>query len=353
MISAVDGSGRDAGVPWHYGDPFGEQRAADRGCAVVDRSHRGMLVVSGPDRLSWLHTVTTQHLANLRDGDSTQALVLSPRGHVEQHWWITELGEQVWLDVEPSTSADVLAYLTMMRFMLRVEPVDVSTQWALLAVIGARATETLAGAGLPSIDDDLHAVALRETGFLRRRDVTNFDLVVPRAQLDATIARLTEAGARRAGTWAYEARRVARREPRFGYDTDHRTIPHEVGWIGRAVHLDKGCYRGQETVARVHNLGKPPRRLVLLHLAGESDELPAPGTPVELAGRPIGFLGTAVHHSELGPIALAVVKRTVAEAAANGDAPDLLIGSTRASIDPAPPEQLDLPAHAGRTFARH
>jgi hypothetical protein len=122
--------------------------------------------------------------------------------------------------------------------------------------------------------------------------------------------------------WAYEALRVEARRPRLGYETDHRTIPHEVGWIGSAVHLDKGCYRGQETVARVHNLGKPPRRLVLLHLAGESEELPPPGTAVELGGRAVGFLGTAVHHHELGPIALAVIKRSLPD-----DAPLTVAGS--------------------------
>jgi len=124
--------------------------------------------------------------------------------------------------------------------------------------------------------------------------------------------------------------RIARGEPRLGLDTDARTIPNEAGWIGTAVHLDKGCYRGQETVARVQNLGKPPRRLVLLHLSGDSDVLPPAGTPVDLAGgRSIGFLGTAVHHYELGPIALAVIKRSLAD-----DAELTVLGSPVA-IDPA------------------
>ena len=83
--------------------------------------------------------------------------------------------------------------------------------------------------------------------------------------------------ARRAGLWAFEALRIARGEPRLGLDTDHRTIPNEAGWIGSAVHLDKGCYRGQETVARVHTLGRPPRRLTLLHLDGSENRLPAVG----------------------------------------------------------------------------
>ena len=139
------------------------------------------------------------------------------------------------------------------------------------------------------------------------------DLLVPADQTARVLATLVEAGADPAGLWAFEALRVEARRPRFGQETDHRTIAHEVGWIGTAVHLDKGCYRGQETVARVQNLGRPPRRLVLLHLSGESDELPAPGSPIELAGRTVGFLGTAVHHYELGPVALAVVKRALSD----------------------------------------
>jgi folate-binding protein YgfZ len=137
------------------------------------------------------------------------------------------------------------------------------------------------------------------------------DLVVPRARLADEITGLVTAGAAPAGLWAYEAKRVEVRRPRLRFETDHRTIPHEVGWIDTAVHLDKGCYRGQETVARVQNLGRPPRRLVLVHLAGESDVLPDVGTSVEIGGRSIGFLGTAVQHHELGPVALAVIKRSI------------------------------------------
>src|SRR5207244_3793082 len=153
------------------------------------------------------------------------------------------------------------------------------------------------------------------------------DLVVPRGRAAGMVAALVEAGAQHAGLWAFEALRVEARRPRLGYETDHRTIPHEVGWIGSAVHLDKGCYRGQETVARVQNLGRPPRRLVLLHLGGESDTLPPPGTPVESDERAVGFLGTAVHHFDLGPIALAVIKRSLP------DNTPLRVSGQAASVD--------------------
>jgi folate-binding protein YgfZ len=114
-----------------------------------------------------------------------------------------------------------------------------------------------------------------------------------------------------AGMWAFEAARIAARVPRPGLDTDHKTLPHEIGLIESAVHLNKGCYRGQETVARIHNLGHPPRRLVFLHLDGSVDRLPAHGSPLTLAdGTQVGFTGSAARHFELGPIGLGLVKRS-------------------------------------------
>jgi folate-binding protein YgfZ len=131
--------------------------------------------------------------------------------------------------------------------------------------------------------------------------------VVPRTDLE----QYAEAAGPACGLWAYDALRIARGEPRFGVDTDHRTIPNEMGWIGLAVHLDKGCYRGQETVARVHTLGRPPRRLVLLHLDGTENRLPSPGAELTTGGKSVGFVGSSARHHELGPIALGLVKRNV------------------------------------------
>ncbi len=303
---AVEATGIDAGVPWHYGDPMREQRVLTSAAGLVDRSNRGVLVVPGDDRLSWLHSICSQHVSDLHDGESTEALVLSPHGHVEQHWQLTELTHTVWLDVEPSMNAAALDYLDKMRFLKRVEPADVSADWAVWSLVGPSADAVLAAVDLPVPASG--AVGLAGGGFVRRMPY-GFDLLVPRAWTLPDAARA--AGCVPVGLWAFEALRVEAGLPRVGFETDHRTIPHEVGWIGSAVHLDKGCYRGQETVARVQNLGRPPRRLVRLYLSGDSDELPPPGTPVELDGRPVGFLGTAVQHHELGPVALAVVKRSL------------------------------------------
>jgi tRNA-modifying protein YgfZ len=293
---AVPAAEPDAGVAAHYGDPYAEQRALAESFGVVDRSHRGVVRITGQDRLSWLHSLTTQALEHLPPGQSTQALILSPNGHVEHELTLTDDGAATWAHVEPGTAAGVAGFLHSMRFMLRVEVADVSAEYAVVTVLGPQAPAGLAAAADPA------AVVGSALGT---------DLILPRGQLPATVSLLRSQGAVLAGMWAYEALRIAARQPRLGLDTDHRTIPHEMGWIGGAVHLSKGCYRGQETVARVHNLGHPPRRLVLLHLDGSEDRLPAHGDPVTLDGAAIGFVGSAARHYELGPIALALIKRTV------------------------------------------
>ena len=282
---AVPADPPDAGVAAHYGDPYAEQRRLEAGTSLVDLSHRGVVRIAGPDRLSWLHSLLTQHVTGLAPGQPTQALVLSPQGHVEHHLHLVDDGTAVLAHVEPGTGDGLVDFLRRMQFMLRVEVEDVTSSYAVVADPTPR--------------------------------------VVPRSFLDSYDGPVS-------GVLAYEALRVAARIPRLGLDTDHRTIPHEVGWLTTAVHLDKGCYRGQETVARVHNLGRPPRRLVLLHLDGSDSELPAAGDAVQSDGRDVGRVGTAVRHHELGPIALALVKRQVPDEAA------LTAGPVAAAIDPAP-----------------
>lgn len=303
-------TGPDAGAVWHYGDPLGEQRTAMDDAVVVDRSHRAVLALTGPDRKGWLHSISTQHVSELPDGTVTQNLNLDGQGRVEDHWVQTELGDVTYLDTEPSRAEPLLAYLRKMIFWadVAIEPADL----AVLSLIGPRLADSmvLGALGLDSLPAENTALRLSAGGFVRRIDspAIELDLVVPQASVPDWLDRLSAAGVRRAGVWAYEAHRVAALRPRLGVDTDQRTIPHEVGWIASAVHLDKGCYRGQETVARVHNLGKPPRMLVLLHLDGSTDR-PSTGDPVMAGGRAVGRLGTVVDHVDLGPVALALLKR--------------------------------------------
>ncbi len=308
-------TGPDAGAVWHYGDPLGEQRAAETAAALVDRSHRGVLTLIGTDRQTWLHSISTQHVSELPDGASAQNLSLDGQGRVEDHWIQTELGGITYLDTEPWRGEPLLAYLQKMVFWSQVTPA--AADLAVLSLLGPRLADpaVLDALGVDALPTELTATPLRGGGFVRRMTEANpgqieLDVVVDRAGSADVRQRLTNAGVRPAGVWAYEAHRVAAVRPRLGVDTDERTIPHEVGWIGGAVHLDKGCYRGQETVARVHNLGKPPRMLVLLHLDGSVDR-PATGDPVLAGGRAVGRLGTVVEHVDLGPVALALLKRGI------------------------------------------
>lgn len=309
----------DAAVPAHFGDPLAEQRTASRRAAVIDRSHRGVLAVGGADRLSWLHLLLSQQVADLPPGGGTEALVLDAQGRVQHHAVMSHVGDDIWLDVEPGTAPGLLAYLQSMTFWSDVTPRDETATHAVLSVVGPDTAEVLTAAGVPTPSGDHASEPLPGgDGLVRAMPVPapdgGADLVVPRAELAAWWERLRGAGAAAAGLDAYEALRVASLRPRLGVDSDERAIPHEMGWIGSAVHLQKGCYRGQETVSRVANLGRPPRSLVLVHLASADDPLPPPGTPLLAGqgGRAIGRVGTAVRHHELGSVALALVKRSAA-----------------------------------------
>jgi folate-binding protein YgfZ len=305
---AVEAEWPDEGVAAHYGDPVREQRALTQGTVLVDRSNRGVVKVTGPDRLSWLHSLTSQHLERLAPGSTCEALILSPQGHLEHHLTLTDDGAATWMHVEPHTAKALAGYLESMRFMLRVEVEDLSgvlvvqTLAGPLPAEGGRISGTEAAHTRPATLTEVGgAAAVMQSPF-------GWDVIV-----DADAAGKMAAAFPIAGLWAFEAARIAARVPRPGLDTDHRTLPHEIGLIETAVHLNKGCYRGQETVARIHNLGHPPRRLVFLHLDGSVDRLPTRGSPLTLDdGTQVGFVGSAARHFELGPIGLGLVKRSVA-----------------------------------------
>ncbi|MEO6714049.1 MAG: glycine cleavage T C-terminal barrel domain-containing protein [Mycobacteriales bacterium] len=324
--------GADDGVAAHYGDFFGEQRALVETAAIVDRSNRGVVRIVGADRLSWLHSLTSQHLSDLADGTGTESLILSPHGHIEHHLQLADLSGTTWADVEPRDAAPVVAFLSSMRFMLRVDVTDDSAEFAQVTIGGPQRDAIVGAVGI-ELDHSPWSVAATPWGGYARRlpwpEAGAIDLVIPRGALTAAWTAFTAAGAAPAGLWAWEAMRIAARRPRLGFETDHRTIPHEIGWLGTAVHLQKGCYRGQETVARVNNLGRPPRRLVLLHLDGSTNALPGNGADVTTEGARVGFVTSAARHHELGPIALALVKRNVSDDAV------LLAGDLSASIEPA------------------
>lgn len=271
-------SGLDAGLPWHFGNPVAEARALEAGEGVVDLGNREVVEISGADRLGWLHSITSQHLSGLRPGEATTALILSPTGHIEHVLHGVDDGASFLAWTEPGRAAALVAFLDRMRFAMRVE-------------VSRRTDLRVAWVG--------HRVTVDRAWRVRDSEVGGLDVFLPvEGELAGTV-----------GTWAFEAMRIAAGIPRIFVDTDFKTIPNEIGLVG--THLDKGCYRGQETVARVHTLGRPPRRLVQLHLDGTMSTLPEHGAPVELAGRTVGFVGSSARHHELGPIALGLIKRSV------------------------------------------
>jgi tRNA-modifying protein YgfZ len=350
----------DVGVPWHFGDPFAEQRSAARGAVLVDRSHREVIAVRGEERLSWLHLVLSQHLTELPDGQGTEALVLDSSGHVDCHMLLAHHEDVVYLDADrgsqatsalPTIGVDgkqtLFDYLDAMRFWSKVEPRDETSELAVLTAIGPDAGGILAGfTEVPSAPYEVRG--LPGGGFVRSvpfRSLPTYDLLVPREALVGWWRELTDAGIRPSGTMAYEALRVEALRPRVGLDTDDRAIPHELGWVHTAAHVAKGCYRGQETVAKVHNVGKPPRRMILLHLDGSVEVAPEPGDPVAHGERKVGRVGSVVQHHELGPIALALLKRSTsvdAELMAGDPEEDRAVA---AAVDPdsVPPDSGEPP----------
>lgn len=285
MSAVLVESGIDVGAVWHFGEPNQEQRALAAGTAWADLSHRAVITISGKDRTKWLNDMMTQELATLPAGQWTQTLLLDAQGHVEQQLFLVDDGDSIWLHTEAAKAEELITYLNKMKFMLDVDVQDRSNEFAVLRAPG---TADLIGGPYA---------------------------LVPRAELAEAILAYSKAGYIQVGTWALEAERIAAGRARILLDTDYKSIPNELGFLHTAVHMNKGCYRGQETVAKVFNLGHPPRRLVLLHLDGSMVHMPEHGAKVSFDGKEIGFIGSMSRHYELGPIALALIKRTVPIAA--------------------------------------
>ena len=363
-----------SGVAAHYGNPLGEQRLLARGAAVVDLSDRGVLTVTGPDRLSWLNSLTSQALVGLAPGVSTETLLLDANGRLEHAARVLDDGETAWLLVDRSEVAPLGTWLDRMRFMLRVEVADRTGD---VATIGSM--HDLLGDGdgtvplvpvLTSHDtalvwvDPWHEVTVGGHSYADPdrhpgHDWTYRESLVRRSDLDA-LAALPADRLAVAGTLALEALRIEAWRPRLSTEVDERTIPHELDWMRSAVHLTKGCYRGQETVAKVHNIGHPPRRLVMLHLDGSDGVLPERGAEVVLAPvagsvpdesdtaggaepdpetgapRSVGHVTSVALHHELGPVALALVKRGTDESAPLAVVVDgLMIAAAQEIVVPA------------------
>ncbi len=340
VFADVPGAVVDDGGLLHLGAPLREQRLLAEGRAVAPLGDRTVLTVAGADRLTWLDSLSSQALAALPPGVGTELLILDPHGHVEYAASVVDDGERTWLIVDREVAAGLLAWLTRMRFRLRVEPEDAG---AAHAVIGGTAAAVAALPALVRWADPWPGVTAGGWGYAPEaghpgvgRDWT--EVVVPVAALAELAARHDASPL--AGRLAADALRIAAWRPRARNEADGKTLPHEVDWMRTAVHLAKGCYRGQETVAKVHNLGHPPRRLVLLHLDGSDTLLPVPGDEVRAGDSVIGAVTSTARHFEDGPIALALVRRNAADADLEVVTADGIVTATAEAI---------VPAEAGRT----
>jgi folate-binding protein YgfZ len=278
MSAVLVEAGPDKGAVWHFGEPVKEQRALEAGTAWADLSHHNIIAVSGEDRLKWLHDLTTQFVSDLQPGVWMANMILDAKGHIEFQFNVVDDGSTTFLVLDPGYSQQLIEYLTKMKFMLRVDVKDASSEFAVLRAPG------------------------------KPTEIGGPFALVPRSEVEE-MKKTLGGVATQVGTWALDAERVAAHRPRIGFETDHKSIPNEIGVLNGAVHMKKGCYRGQETVAKIYNLGNPPRRLVMLHLDGSDVGFPAVGTKIENDGIVVGFIGTVARHHELGTIALAVVKR--------------------------------------------
>jgi folate-binding protein YgfZ len=338
----------DAGLR-HLGNPLGEQRALATGRAIAPLGDRAVLSVSGEDRLSWLDSLTSQALTRLAPGESTELLVLDPHGHVEHAASVLDDGETTWLITDRPDAEGLLLWLRKMRFRLRVDPADRGEEFAVIggtrSAIGTLDPAAPTGLPLVWVDPWPHvspggwAYAAVEPHPGVERDWA--EAIVSRAEW----ARVADAAASGdltlAGLDAVEALRIAAWRPRWSAEVDERTLPHELDWLRTAVHLEKGCYRGQETVAKVHNLGHPPRRVVALQLDGSDSVLPARGDEVFLGEKDVGVITSAARHFEEGPIALAVVRRSTPVDAA------LVVRTTEGAVVGA--QEVIVPPEAGAT----
>jgi len=299
-----------------HGNPFEQQRelAAGRAVAILDR---GIVTVSGPDRLGWLDSITSQKLDALAPGESAETLLLDPNGRIEHAMRVVDDGETAWLIVDDGDAEPLAAWLDRMRFMLRVEVADRSADFAVVGFVPSGSPSEPGGrVEGPATWHDPWGAGVQAGGWQYSTAADHpaaawswAEAIVARERLAAFGEAVPAAAA--------EALRVAAWRPAFSREVDERSIPHELDWLRSAVHLDKGCYRGQETVAKVHNLGHPPRRLVFLHVDGSDHESPEHGDEVVLAGADevVGHVTSGANHWELGPIALAVLKRSVDPAA--------------------------------------
>jgi len=339
-FEGIAGAVREGELIQHFGNPLVEQRRLAAGDAIAPITDRVLIEVAGDDRLTWLDSITSQSVARLSAGASTELLVLDPQGRVEHAAGVLEDGSSVWLIADEGDAEKLAGWLQRMVFRARVT-VTVRAEAALVGFFAGGSAEARTTASAP------HGVPLIWRDPWAHVQPGGHQYAVasghPAADYSWCIAAVDDAGTLTgpfAGALAAEALRVAAWRPRWSHEVDDRSIPHESDWIRSAVHLNKGCYRGQETVAKVHNLGHPPRRLAALLLDGSDVVMPSPGDAVLAGDAEVGHVTSVAMHHEDGPIALAMLSR-------RAPVGELVVRAGETLIAAA--QQVIVPADAGAT----
>ena len=299
----------------HFGNPLLEQRKLLEQKAYVERSDTAVIEVKGPDTLSWLHSLTSQNIVNLTAGQSTESLLLTPNGHIEQQLKIVVTQDGVLVAVHKDKLEALTEWLLKMRFRSKVE---ISTREDLRVFGGfvADPAESFVWAD-PWSNEALASVSYNPA----RKDFAWFEWFSE-----------TAPDLERAGLMAYHALRIAAGRPEIT-DIDERSLPHEFDWLNSAVHLSKGCYRGQETVSKVHNLGHPPRRLAILNLE-QGDLIASYGDEVLYQEKVVGKVVAAGLHFEQGSVALALLNRNTPYLDLQVQTGQSLVGATQEMLVP-------------------
>jgi folate-binding protein YgfZ len=282
----------------------GQYRQLREECGLVDRSERGHLLVSGPDAAEYLQGQLTNDVEALEPGDGQYAALLDRKGHMQADMRVLRPApEEIWLDTEPEALSAARRHLEMYSIGREVKVSDVSEERAILSLIGPRAVEV---AGTPALPEhSCEALAVAGVECLGAGTRSGIDLIAAVSEAGRLRQALLAAGAVEVSPAAAEILRIESGVPRFGAEMGTETMPAEAGVVEEAVSFTKGCYIGQETVARLHYKGRPNRHLRGLRLSAPA----APGVVLRLGGKEVGRLGGAAVSPAFGPIGLAIVRR--------------------------------------------
>ncbi|HEY1522957.1 MAG TPA: glycine cleavage T C-terminal barrel domain-containing protein [Solirubrobacteraceae bacterium] len=276
------------------------------GCGLFDRSERGKLALSGPEAATFLQGQVSNDVEAISPGSGCYAAFLTPKGKMLGDARILATDDELLLDTERSTLQALFNMVHRSLVGFRAELHKRTLERALVSLVGPQSASV---AGLPALDGaPEHAHVDATLGGVTARAIrtdVGIDLLCPSDDLGAIQAALRDLGARDVAEEAVECLRVESGRPRYGIDLDETVIPEEAGLNERAVSFTKGCYVGQETVARLHWRGKPNRHLRGLRLSGPAGS----GDALLLGERPVGRLGSVAASPRFGPIALALVRR--------------------------------------------